>query len=383
MSRFRYDLQDLPREAEAIRDEVRAFLRTALPDYPPALRAHSWGGFDPDFSRKLGERGWIGMTWPKQHGGHERTALERYVVLEELLAHGAPVSAHWIADRQSGPLLLRYGTEEQKRKYLPRIAAGACFFSIGMSEPDSGSDLAAVKSRAERDGKGWRINGRKIWTTNAHRNHALIALLRTRSGEGAKHSGLTQFVLDLKTPGIEVRPIKDLTGRSHFNEVTFTDVRVGDEARLGSEGDGWTQVTSELAFERSGPERYLSSIELVHRMIAKAGKSPPPRIAEMIGRITARMLTLRHMSLALAGMLQRGENPATEAALVKDLGTTLEQDIPEIAHAMFDAAPSDHGQGDDYAQVLGFLVQSVPSFSLRGGTREILRGMVARGLGLR
>ena len=164
LSQFQFQPCDLPPAAEALRGEVRAFLDEAVAAYPPAGRARSWAGFDADFSRKLGERGWLGMTWPEPWG-RSASALERYVVVEELLAAGAPVAAHWIAERQSGPLLLRFGTREQQERILPGIAAGETFFCIGMSEPDSGSDLASIRSRADKTDGGWVANGRKVWTT--------------------------------------------------------------------------------------------------------------------------------------------------------------------------------------------------------------------------
>src|SRR5499427_9520426 len=159
MQTFHFELGELPPAAEALRAEVRDFLRRELGDAPAVLRAHSWGGFDRAFSQKMGTRGWIAMTWPKRYGGHERSALERYVVLEEMLAAGAPVSAHWIADRQSGPLLLRFGTEAQRQRFLPAIARGELAFAIGMSEPDSGSDLASIRTRAEKVDGGYRVKG--------------------------------------------------------------------------------------------------------------------------------------------------------------------------------------------------------------------------------
>ncbi|MCA9730439.1 MAG: acyl-CoA dehydrogenase family protein, partial [Candidatus Eisenbacteria bacterium] len=187
------------------------FLAEELKTIPPHVRAASWSGFDADFSRKMGQHGWIGMTWPKQYGGHARTSLERYVVLEEMLAAGAPVAAHWIADRQSGPLLLRFGTEEQRQAVLPKIAAGELFCCIGMSEPDSGSDLAAVRTRAEPVDGGFRINGTKLWTTFAHRAHYMLLFCRTSGSPSDRHGGTSQLLVDLKTPGITIRPIADLT----------------------------------------------------------------------------------------------------------------------------------------------------------------------------
>jgi alkylation response protein AidB-like acyl-CoA dehydrogenase len=382
VSVFHFELRDLPPEAEAFRDEVRVFLREALGMRPAVRRARSWGGFDPEFSRKLGARGWIGLTWPKKYGGQERSFLERYVLLEELLAAGAPAGAHWVAERQSGPLLLRFGTEAQRERFLPAIARGELSFAIGMSEPDSGSDLASIRTRAVRKDGGYVVNGTKVWTSNAHRSQYAIALFRTAVVPDKKHEGLSQFLVDLKSPGITIRPIINLAGSHDFNEVVFQDAFVPEDMRVGGEGDGWKQVTTELAFERSGPERYLSSIALILSLIDHVGADPDPRAAEVVGRLTAQLMTLRQMSLSVAGMLQAGENPNLEAAVVKDVGTTFEQSVPEIVHALLDVEPT-IDSGRDLQQTLGYLVQRAPSFSLRGGTREVLRGIIARGLGLR
>src|SRR6266705_1251285 len=374
---FRFALRDLPPEAEALRGEVRAFLREQFSGAKPVTRARSWGGFDREFSRRVGARGWIGMTWPKQYGGHERTFLERYVVLEEMLAAGAPVGAHWIADRQSGPLLLRFGTEEQRERFLPAITRGELAFAIGMSEPDSGSDLASIRTRAARADGGYVVNGTKVWTSNAHISDYLIALFRTQIVPDKKHEGLTQFLVDLKsTKGITIRPIIDLAGRHHFNEVNFTDAFVPEAARVGNEGDGWKQVTTELAFERSGPERYLSSISLIRELIREVSARPDERSLEQVGRLVAGLATLRQMSTSVAGMLQAGENPNLEAATVKDVGTTFEQSVPELVHALVGTEPTNE-TGSPFQQVLGYITQTAPSFSLRGGTREILRGIIA------
>jgi hypothetical protein len=252
--------------AEEVRAQVRKFLAEELAAGTFTTHVDTWlSGVDPEFSRKLGERGWLGMTWPKQYGGHERSAMERYAVTEELLAAGAPVAAHWIADRQSGPNLLRYGTEAQRREILPRIAAGECYFVIGMSEPDSGSDLASIRTRAARNGDGdWVVNGAKVWTSNAHFSHYGIVLVRTSPADPAnRHAGLSQLLVDLSLPGITINPIRILDGGHHFNEVVFEDVVVPGDMLLGEEGAGWHQVTAELAFERSGPERFLSTYPLL------------------------------------------------------------------------------------------------------------------------
>lgn len=381
MQTFDFEPVDLPPHIPAFRAEVRAFLKAELAGLPSVTKAHSWACFDADFSRKMARRGWIGMVWPKQYGGHERSAIERYVLLEELLAAGAPVGAHWIADRQSGPTLLRYGTEEQRKRFLPAIAAGDMFFCIGMSEPNTGSDLASVRTRGVETPEGWRINGQKIWTTHAHQADMMIALVRTGSEEQKRHEGLSQFLIDLKAPGITIRPITDLVGDVHFNEVFFDNVLVPHDMLIGKAGDGWKQVTGELSLERSGPERYLSSIQLFLELLRVIGPNPPDAIRDMIGSVTAEMWTLRQMSLSVAGRLAAGKDPAVEAAIVKDLGNSFEQDLPRLVQAIADAG-IDLGDEQPFAQVLAFLLQASPSFSLRGGTREILRGIIARGLGL-
>jgi len=377
-------LAAIPPEDEALRAPVREFLREALAGVPAERRARSWMGFDADFSRRLAQRGWLGLTLPREYGGGGRSHYARFVVVEELLAAGAPVSAHWIADRQSGPLIARYGTEAQKRYYLPRICQGEAFFCIGMSEPNSGSDLASVATRAEKTGSGWRLNGRKIWTTNAPRSQFMIALVRTSGAPADRHRGLSQLVVDLSLPGITIRPIRDLAGDAHFSEVFFDDVQLLDNALIGAEGQGWEQVTAELAFERSGPERLYSSIVLLEawldwlRLHARGDAAS----VSLLGRLFSQLAVLRAMSLSVTHKLSSGGSPVVEAALVKDLGTEFEQATPLlIADAL--AAYPDAAADPALLRTLAFVTQVAPSFSLRGGTREILRGMIARGLGLR
>ncbi len=369
----------LPPECEALRAEVRAFVAEHLADFPVHKRVRNWSGRDPEFSRKMAAKGWIGMTWPKRYGGAERSALERYVVLEELLAAGAPVGAHWVADRQSGPLLMRFSPEVLAPRIVPLIARGEAFFCIGMSEPDSGSDLASIRTKATRTEQGWVINGRKVWTSGAHVADYMVALVRTSERGENRHAGMSQFLVDMKTPGITIRPIVSQLGEHDFNEVTLDDVLVPHDHLIGEEGGGWQQVGTELAFERSGPERYLSSTQLLLEMI-DAADTATPRHAEAIGRIAAQYATLRQMSLGVAGMLSRGESPALAAAAVKDQGALLEQAMPDVAHALFGGSAD---PDSTLAQAMRYTALAVPSFSLRGGTREILRGILAKGLGLR
>jgi alkylation response protein AidB-like acyl-CoA dehydrogenase len=368
-----------------LRAEVRAFLTESAAEEAWRPNSDFGAGFSPEFSRRLAAKGWIGMTWPKKYGGHERSNLERYVVTEELLAAGAPVFAHWIADRQSGPLLLRFGSEAQRADILPRITAGECFFSIGMSEPDSGSDLASVRTRAERVAEGWRINGAKVWTSNAHVNHFMIALCRSGEAGEDRHGGLSQFLIDLRNDGVTINPIVNILGAHEFNEVVFDEVEIPEDRLIGEEGEGWRQVTSELAYERSGAERFLSNFHIFRALVDEIGAAPDANQAAALGRLTSRLWTLRRMSLSVAAMLEAGESPDVEAAIVKDLGNQFERDVVETARAVLAVQPAGMAGGNatDFADLMAEAVLRQPSFTLRGGTTEIMRSIIARGLGLR
>ncbi len=360
-------------DESALRREVRTFVAEQVETLGIRLECDAWlSGFSAEFSRAQGARGWLGMTWPTEYGGHARTERERLVVNEELLAAGAPVAAHWIGDRQSGPSILKHGSEEQKQRFLPAMARGECFFAIGMSEPDSGSDLASVRTTARRDGEDWVLNGTKVWTSGAHRADAMITLVRTSPVDPkARHQGLTQFLVPLDAPGITVNPIVSLDGGHHFNEVVLDEVRLTDADLLGNEGDGWKQVTGELAYERSGPERFLSTFPLL--AAAADGASAD------WGQSVAEMTTLRAMSAGVADALGRGEAPAVEAALVKDLGTRYEGRVIDLARRLHPREP-DPDSADDLTRHLAHAVTHSPGFTLRGGTNEILRGIVAKSL---
>ena len=372
----------IPAEAEALRAPVRAFLAEALSGRPPAARARTWTAWDAGFSRRLAAQGWVGLTMPRALGGAGLTPWHRFVLVEELLIAGAPVAAHWIGDRQSAPLLLKFGSEAQQQRFIPAVCRSELFFCIGMSEPNSGSDLASVRTRATPDGSGWRLNGRKIWTTHAHRADWMIALVRTSGTAEDRHKGLSQMLVDLHAPGVSVRPIELMTGDAEFSEVTFDDVYLPPDALVGTDGNGWAQVNAELAFERAGPERIYSSAILLDLWAQSLGPDPDPRDLDLLGRLTARLAALRAMSVALTARLADGHSPVTEAALFKDLGTGFEQDIPALLADRIAADP-DRPVNPDLAETLAFLLRLAPVFSLRGGTREILRGMIARGLGLR
>ncbi len=377
-------LVQLDTDSESLRGDVRSFLAAERAAGRFVPRVDSWiSGWDEDFSRRLGARGWLGMTIPEEYGGHGRSHLDRYVVTEELLASGAPVAAHWVADRQVGPALMRHGTDHQRRRYLPGIARGETYFAIGMSEPESGSDLASVRTRAVKVPGGWELTGTKVWTSGAQHCRAFFVLARSEPLDpDHRHAGLSQFIVELDSPGIEIRPILLLTGQHHFNEVVLENVFVPDELVLGRPGDGWAQVTSELAVERSGPERILSSLPLLTAYVGELGAQPGAEEVRMVGGLVARLLTLRHLSLSIAGGLTNDAPVEVPAAVVKDLGTRFERQVVESVAEHTATAP-DPDAADDLARLLAEGVLHAPGFTLRGGTSEILRGVMARGLGLR
>lgn len=364
-----------------LRLEVRAFLDEQVADGRFVPHVDTWlTRWDREFTRELGRRGWLGMTIPTEYGGHGRTFLERFVVTEELLVVGAPVAAQWVADRQIGPSLLRHGTEEQKRAFLPRIASGDLVFGIGMSEPDAGSDLAGVRTRGERVDGGWRLTGTKVWTSGAHEADAFFVLARTAQPDPAdRHAGLSQFIVDLRAPGVGVRPILSMGGDHHFNEVHLDGVFVPDGRVLGQVGEGWRQVTSELGFERSGPERFLSTFQLLAEAASAMDEGRLPQDVGL-GRHVARVAALHQMSFAVATALEAHAEADVAAAVVKVLGTTSEGDIADYVDTL---TATGWVEDEELYRLLHAAILQRPGFTLRGGTNEILSGVIARGLGLR
>lgn len=319
------------------------------------------------------------MNIPVEYGGGGKSFFDRYVVAEELLAAGAPITAHWFSDRQFAPVLMDIGSQEQRQRYLPDICAGTSFSSIGMSEPGSGSDLAAIRTSAKKVDGGWRVNGTKLWTTFAHKNHFMIALVRTSPLSDQRHAGMSQLIVKLSDDSVSVRPIRNMGGDEDFNEVVFNDTFVPDEDLLGEVGNGWNQCTAELGYERSGSERFLSTFRVYIEFLRLFRDKPNDLQAAAIGRIASNIMALRRMSLSVVGMLEAGKSPTVEAALVKELGNNFEKILPEIARL---AAPLDVDK-TEFIQTYRESILLSPSTTLRGGTREILRGVIARGLGLR
>jgi alkylation response protein AidB-like acyl-CoA dehydrogenase len=376
---MRFEPTELTGDELALQREVREFLAAELPPGSHAPGLGMQAGRDPAFSRRLAERGWVGMALPKRYGGHDRGAVERFVVVEELLRRGAPVGHHWVADRQSGPVINRFGIEAQKERFLPAICRGELSFSIGMSEPNSGSDLASVQARATRVEGGWLLNGTKIWTSGAHVNDWFIVLCRT-SDEADRHQGLSQLMVDLHSDGLEVHPIPFLDGTEHFNEVVLRDVFVPDDLVLGAVGQGWAQNTSELAHERGGPDRWLSTYLVVEHFLREHGGDEIGARAEgLLGEAVARWWGLRQLSLAVARLIDRGEAPSVESALVKEMGTRWEQDVLAAVQRLIDLEPTPDTTSV-FERLLVRAILTQPSFTIRGGTNEVLRSVAARGL---
>jgi alkylation response protein AidB-like acyl-CoA dehydrogenase len=361
----------------ALQASVRDFLAAELPrgEFTPGLGMAALR--DQDFSKKLAARGWLGMALPGEYGGRDGTAVERFVVVEELLRWGAPVGFHWVADRQTGPMIARFGSEAQKRRFLPAICRGELAFSIGMSEPEAGSDLASVRTRAERVEGGWNVTGTKIWTGGAHLNDWFVVLCRT-SEEDDRHAGLSQLIVDLSSPGLEARPIRYMDGNAFFCEVTLDEVFVPDELVLGEIGSGWAQNTSELAFERAGPERWLSSYLLVEQFV-REGRCADARAHEVVGGALAEWWALRALSLSVARLIDAGEAPAAESALVKELGTSFEQRVLDAVWELVDVEP-ELACGSEFERLLAASILMAPSYTIRGGTNEILRSVAGRAL---
>jgi alkylation response protein AidB-like acyl-CoA dehydrogenase len=374
-------------ELAALRGSLRKFLAADRAEFGWQPAVDAWlSSWDEQFSARLGAAGFLGLTIPTEYGGRGLGHLHRYVVTEELLACGAPVAAHWIADRQVGPGLLSYGTEEQRARILPQIAAGRYFSAIGMSEPQAGSDLAAAAARATRTDGGWVLSGTKVWTSGAHLCHQIVVLARTSPLDPERrHAGFSQFIVPTDSPGIGVSPIVLMTGEHHFNEVTFDEVFIDDTNLLGREGDGWRQVTAELSFERSGPERILTTAPMLTalmRVLASQGDLDD-HTAAAVGGLATRLISLRQLSVSVARALAGGQSPVNEAALVKDLGTRFEQESVDLAADLLSYVDEDADGRAKVAELVAVARVHAPLFTLRGGTNEVLRGMVARGMGLR
>jgi len=356
-------------EQVALREEARSFAAAAVARYGSV--GDSWmNGFSRDLSKELGERGWLGMTWPVEHGGGGRPPIDRLIVAEELIEAGVPLAATWFADRQIGPTLIAYGTQEQQRAHLPAILAGETTWCIGMSEPDAGSDLAALMTSARRDGDEWVINGQKIWTSHGLRADQCYLICRT-SNDGPPHQGISEIIVPMDAPGIQVRPIRDMTGGEHFCEVFFDDVRVPVANLVGTEGAAFKQTMRQLEHERGGIDRLVSNRARYLRALEVADRDDPIVRQEIAaiesGYRIGRILVLREVLR---------QAPAGFSAATKCYCTELEARIAEFVARVFGPASlveSDAADGVLYA----------PGYTIMGGTSNVMRNILAeRVLGL-
>lgn len=360
---------DLPPHVLALEVEAREVAEKAVASLES--REDSWViGFDRELSRELGRRGWLGMTWPKEAGGHGRSALERHVVMETLITAGAPVGASWFADRQIGPSLIAFGTTEQKARFLPEIMAGEAVWCIGMSEPDAGSDLAGIRTRAVQKGDRYLVNGQKIWTSFAAKADYCYLITRT-DADAPPHKGMSEFVVPMSTPGITVRPIRDMTGNDHFCEVWFEDVEVPVQNLVGEEHNSWRQLMRQLEHERGGIDRLVSNRLLFRDLVGRADMNDPvlrQAVADLEIRFRiGRLLVLREVLR---------QAPPSFSAATKIFCTDVEQRVAAFAGAALGTA----------AVLWGRVARSIcyaPAYTIQGGTSLILRNILGeRVLGL-
>ena len=378
---------------ERFRAEIGAFLDETLTEQfrnDPAMVQE--GGFSREFTRRLGERGWLTLAWPKQYGGQERSHFEQLVYNEEMARSGAPGRAHMMAVSLVGPSVMVHGNDEQRAEYLLRIARGEVVFCQGFSEPGAGSDLASLQLRAERRGDEYVVNGQKIWTSDAHRADFCWIGPRT-DPDAPKHRGISTFILDMRSPGITVRPLLSMGDHHHFNEVFFEDVRLPAANRVGEENRGWYHMTTTLDFERSGAAAFVGARQSLERIAryrreqradgASAGVAAAHRseLAQLfVETNVGRWISYRVVWQQSAGMI-----PNYEASMSKLFGSTLG---PRIANAGMKVAGL-WGQlrpGSPLAPLDGALEDAYvwgAAAGIRGGTNEIQRNIIAtRGLGL-
>lgn len=365
---------DLSPELLALREEALAVGRAGAARSP--LTEDTWiAAPDRSFSLELAKRGWLGMTWPVEVGGGGRTPLERFVVYEALLSTGAPMATSWFADRQMGPTLLQFGTPEQQAAHLPAILDGTSAWSIGMSEPDAGSDVASIRTRATLDGDHFVVNGQKIWNSGAASADWIYLICRTDPDVPA-HQGMSELIVDMQSPGISIAPIEDMTGNNHFCEVFFEDVRVPVENLVGALHGSFRQVMRQMEHERGGPDRLLSNRKLYEDCLPLA-HTKDPRVRQEIAAIESgyrvgRLLVLREVM---------GQAPKQFSAATKTFCTELEQRIAQFCaatigpHAML-AEPG-------IAWRVSRNVAYAPAYTIMGGTSQILRNILGeRVLGL-
>ena len=385
----------LPDETERWRDELRAFLRDELPDGfegdDDFFDDEEQAPFARAFMEKLGERAWLAPPWPRQYGGMGATALEQMILNEELAWHRAPSGGRLFTIGITGPTVLAHGTDEQKARLLPEMASGAAWYCQGFSEPETGSDLASLATRAVRDGDDYVLNGQKIWTSNAHLADKMIVLART-DPEARKHRGISAFILDMRAPGVSVQAVPNIAYRNDFNQVFFEDVRVPARDLLGGENNGWRVAMTVLDYERSNIAAISGARRTVADLIGWAraehgGRRPwdDAHVRQTLAGLHAEGEIGRLVAWRTAWLQSRGEVPNYEASMGK---VWMAMYGIKVANAGVNLLGA-HGQlapGSKWAQLRGRVETAyllAVSGPIAGGAAEIQRDIIAqRGLGL-
>ena len=346
----------------ALRERARAVAQDAVSRY--GASSDAWmNGFSKQFSRELARHGWIGLNWPLEYGGKGAGALDRFIVGEVMIETGAPIAASWFADRQVGPAIIAFGTEDQRRRFLPDIVAGLSTWCIGMSEPGAGSDVAGLRTTARLEADGWLINGQKIWTSFAAEAEYCYLICRT-SITDKPHEGISEIVVSMDTPGITVRPIADMAGGRHFCEVFFDDVRVRRDNLVGVEGAAFRQTMRQLEHERGGVDRLVSN-RLVYLLARDRADLSDPRVRANV----ASLETGYHVGRLMVIRESLRQGPAAFSAVTKRFCTAHEQRVARFVWSTLgmDAAGWDH---------VGRALSYSPSYTIMGGTHEILGNII-------
>ena len=380
-------------EQESLRHDVRSFLEQELSEGRWKPQCDAWiQGFDPDFTKRVAAHGWIGLTWPKQYGGQERSFVDRLIVTDEMLRYGAPAALHWFADRQIGGGILRYGNEEQRQQYLPMIIRGEMYVGLGMSEPEAGSDLASLITKAEEQDDCFLVNGQKTWTSGGSFINYIDLFART-DFQAAKHKGITEFLVPMNLPGISRVPMVDITGTEAWNDVFFDNVRVPKKCLLGERNKGFYHVVEELAYERGGMERLMGNYPLydaLRRFTSTRKKEgrpliEEPRVRTLMSELEVEFEVGRLLMYRAASVMDEGRPPTVEASTSKVFGTNFEQRLANTAMEILGpygglTSGSPHGVVDGLA-VHSYLASK--GYSLQAGSTEVLKGIIAsRGLGM-
>ncbi|HEX5146948.1 MAG TPA: acyl-CoA dehydrogenase family protein [Conexibacter sp.] len=369
-------------EETAFRDELRAWLAANPAGEPPQGDEDAQYAWRRAWQRRLADGGWAAVHWPVEHGGRGATLTQSAIFYEELAAAGAPLPANVLGLLLAGPTIMTWGTPEQQERHLVPIITAEEIWCQGFSEPDAGSDLAALKTRAARDGDGWTITGQKVWTSGAQYSKWCMLVARTDADAPKKHQGLTYFLMDMEQDGVEVVPLEQITGESEFNELFLDGARVPDANVLGGVGNGWKVALTTLMNERSGLAFFLQvrMRQLLDRLVREAsarGLLEDPVVADRLGELHLRCEVLRLTAYRGLTAIERYGQPGPEGSLTKWMWSDTNQALTQLAADLL--GPTALTKGDPWAYEL----LRARGNSIEGGTTEVLKNIVAeRVLGL-